>query len=141
VSANGAIVTVARGGRTTASARDGAPSTGSEVDVTASVDASGDLDEENVVTAPPTPGGKIEGRLALGTGTITVTADEMTLVISVPSGFNLSTFKNGDEVLASFTQNATTGALTLTALSGDDNAQQADENDDDQGEDSGSGGD
>lgn len=145
VSANGAVVAVARGSRTTASARDGGPATGSEVDVTATVTAGGELDEEDVTTAPAAPGGKIEGRLTLGSGTITVSADEMTLVITVPSGFDLSAFKNGDEVLASFTQSTTGGAPTLTALSGDDNAQQADASDDAQGgdqsgDDGGSGG-
>jgi hypothetical protein len=142
VSANGAVVAVARGGRTTASARDDGPHTGTNVDVTATVTTSGELDEEDVTTAPATPGGKIEGRLTIGTGTITVSADEMTLVIKVPTGFDLSAFKTGDEVLATFTQDPTSGALTLTALSGDENAQQADDqNDDDQGDGGDNGGD
>jgi hypothetical protein len=138
VSANGAVVAVARGARTTASARDDGPHTGTNVDVTATVTTSGELDEDDVTTAPATPGGKIEGRLTIGSGTVTVSADEMTLVIKVPTGFDLSTFKTGDEVLATFTQDATSGALTLTALSDDENARQADDqNDDDQGDDGG----
>jgi hypothetical protein len=141
VSANGAVVAVARGARATASARDGGPQPGTEVDVTATISSSGELDEDDVEAAPAAPGGKIEGRLTLGTGTVTVRAEEMTLVINVPAGFDLSKFKTGDEVLATFTQDTTTGALTLTALSGDENAQQADENDDNDGSDDGGGGD
>jgi hypothetical protein len=141
ISAGGAVVSVARASRTTASARDSGPVTGTQVDVTATVTDTGELDEDDVAAAPATPGGKIEGSLTIGTGTITVSAEELTLVIRVPTGFDLSAFHNGDEVLASFTQDATTGALTLTALSGDENAQQADENDDDQGDDAGGGGD
>ena len=143
VSAGGAVVSVARGARTTASARDSGPAPGTQVDVTATVTNTGELDEDDVTTAPATPGGKIEGRLTIGAGTITVSDEELTLVIRVPTGFDLSAFHNGDEVLASFTQDAATGALTLTALSGDENAQQADENDDDQGggDDGGGGGD
>jgi hypothetical protein len=62
----------------------------------------------------------------------------MALVLNVPATFDLSTFANGDEVLAKFTQGAD-GTLTLTALSGDDNAQEANDevNDDNGNDDSG----
>jgi len=92
----------------------------------------------NVVSADA-PGGAIEGKLTLGTGKITVVSEHMALVLNVPTGFDLSKFANGDEVLAQFTQGAD-GTLTLTTLSGDENAQRADEGDDngdDNGDDDG----
>ena len=78
------------------------------------------------VVAPVAPGGQIEGHLTLGTTSVTVSSEHMTLVLNVPAGFDLTKFKNGDEVLATFTQQAD-GTLVLTALSGDENAQQADD--------------
>jgi len=63
---------------------------------------------------------------------VTVTSEHMTLVLKVPTGFDLSTFANNQEVLATFSQGAD-GSLTLTALSGDENAQEADENQGDEG--------
>lgn len=147
VSAGGAVIAVRRGARTTASANDSGPATGATVDVTATVGSNDDLDETAVNTvSADAPGGAIEGKLTLGTGKITVVSEHMALVLDVPTGFDLSKFANGDEVLAQFTQ-GTDGTLTLTALSGDDNAQQADENDDGnddgdhQGGDGGGGGD
>src|SRR5438067_9710153 len=123
VSAGGAVISLHRGARTTASARDGGPRTGSTIDVTVTVGENGELDDDDVTTVSPTaPGGKVEGNLTLGTGTVTVTSDEMSLVLKVPAGFNLTTFTNGEEVLATFTQGAD-GSLTLTALTGDENAQ------------------
>ena len=137
VSAGGAVISLHRGTRTTASARDSGPPTGSTVDVTATVGTNGELDDDDVTTASPSaPGGKIEGSLTLGTGTVTVTSEHMSLVLKVPTGFDLSSFKNGDEVLATFTQGAD-GSLSLTALAGDENAQQAD---DDNGDHNGDGG-
>jgi hypothetical protein len=134
VSAGGAVVSV------NGTPPPATPPTGSSVDITATVTATGELDEDDVAEAPTAPGGKIEGTLTIGAGTVTVTSDHLMLVLKVPTGFDLSKFRNGDEVLAAFTQDATTGALTLTTLSGDENARQADENDDDQGSDGESGG-
>jgi hypothetical protein len=132
VSAGGAVISIHRGSRTTASARDGGPPTGSLVAVQATVGADDELDAEDVsVVTATAPGGSIEGHLTLGTGTVTVGAEHMTLVLKVPTGFNLTGFANGDEVLASFSQQAD-GSLVLTRLSGDENAQQADEGDDHQ---------
>jgi hypothetical protein len=126
VSAGGAVITVRMGSRSTASARDSSPATGSQVGVTATVGAGGELDEDSVtVFSPTSPGGRIEGTLTLGTGTIAVTSEHMSLVIALPVGFDLSPFTNGQEVLATFAQQAG-GSLLLTALSGDDNAEQAD---------------
>jgi hypothetical protein len=134
VSAGGAVISMHRGARTTASANDTGPVPGATVDVTATVGDNDDLDETAVDTvSAAAPGGAIEGKLTLGTGKITVVSEHMALVLNVPTGFDLSKFANGDEVLAQFTQ-GTDGTLTLTALSGDDNAQQADENDDDNGD-------
>lgn len=143
VSAGGAVISLHRGSRTTASARDSGPQTGSTIDVTATVQQNGELEDDDVATVTPAaPGGKIEGTLTLGTGTVTVTSEHMSLVLKVPTGFDLSTFTNNEEVLATFTQGAD-GSLTLTALAGDENAQQANEDNGDHdggGDDGGSGG-
>ena len=128
LSAGGAIISVHRGGRTTSSASDTGPLPGATVDVTATVGADDELDAENVTTASnDTPGGKIEGKLTLGTGTITVKSEHLNLSLKVPTGFDLTKFANGDEVLATFSQGAD-GSLTLTDLSADGNAQEADDN-------------
>lgn len=128
LSAGGAIIAVNRGSaRTTASANDTGPQPGSTVDVTVTVGADDELDEDHVTTvSADAPGGAIEGKLTIGTGKVTVVSEHMALVLNVPATFDLSTFANGDEVLAKFTQGAD-GSLTLTALSGDENAQEADD--------------
>jgi len=131
VSAGGAVIALNRG-RATASASDGNPSPqpGSTVDVTATVGQNDDLDEDTVDTvSADAPGGAIEGKLTIGAGKVTIVSEHMALVLNVPTGFDLTKFANGDEVLAKFTQGAD-GTLTLTSLSGDDNAQEADQNDD-----------
>jgi hypothetical protein len=140
VSAGGAVITVHRA-RTMSSARDSGPPPGSTIQVTATIGQTGELDDDDVaVVAQTAPGGQIEGRLTLGAGTVTVASEHMLLVLKVPAGFDLSKFTNGEEVLASFSQGAD-GSLTLTALSGDENAQEADEDSgDDGGDDGGSGG-
>ncbi|MFL5954058.1 MAG: hypothetical protein ACJ76I_08120 [Gaiellaceae bacterium] len=136
VSAAGAVISLHRGGRTTASAGDSGPTPGATVDVTATVGHDHELDEAQVSTvSADAPGGAIEGKLTIGAGKVTVVAEHMALVLNVPARFDLSKFANGDEVLAKFTQ-GTDGTLTLTALSGDDNEQEADQNDD-QGDDPG----
>jgi hypothetical protein len=130
VSAGGAIIAVHRGARTTSSANDSGPTPGSTVDVTATVGSDDELDATNVsTTSADTPGGKIEGKLTIGTGTVTVKSDEMNLSINVPAGFDLTKFATGDEVLITFSQQAD-GSLLLTDISGDGNAQEADSNDD-----------
>lgn len=142
LSAGGAIVSVNRGAaRTTSSAKDSGPQPGSVVEVTATVGSDDELDEDDANTvSAAAPGGAIEGTLTIGTGKITVVSDDMALVLNLPATFDLSTFANGDEVLAKFTQGAD-GTLTLTALSGDDNAQDANDevNDDNGNDDSGDG--
>jgi uncharacterized membrane protein YgcG len=140
VSAGGAPVTV------TSTSTPPSAQPGSEVEVEADVEDNGDLNANDVnVVSATAPGGSLEGHLlAIGTSSITVGSEHATLVINVPSGFNLSTFKVGDEVLAVFTQQ-TDGTLLLTSLTGDENAVQANENDDNQGDtnsgDDGGGGD
>jgi uncharacterized membrane protein YgcG len=142
LSAGGAIISLNRGAaRTTSSANDSGPTPGSTVDVAATVGTNDELDEDNVSTVSASaPGGAIEGQLTLGSGKITVVSEHMALVLNVPAGFDLSQVANGDEVLAQFTQGAD-GTLTLTAISADDNAQEADNNDngDDNGDDNGGG--
>jgi hypothetical protein len=136
LSAGGAVISVNRGAaRTTSSATDAGPQPGATVDVTATVGADDELEEDDVATvSADAPGGAIEGKLTIGIGKVTVVSEHMALVLNVPSTFDLSKFVNGDEVLAKFTQGAD-GTLTLTALSGDDNVQEADHDngDDDNG--------
>lgn len=134
LSAGGAVISINRGSaRTTSSANDTGPQPGTTVDVTATVGTGDQLDEGNVTTvSADAPGGAIEGKLTLGTGKITVVSEHMALVINVPSTFDLTKFATGDEVLAKFTQGAD-GTLTLTDLSGDGNAQEADGNGDNNG--------
>lgn len=133
VSAGGAVIALKRGGRTTASAADGGPAPGTTVDVTATVGTGDDLEDDSVTAVSADhPGGSIDGKLTLGTGSITVVSEHMALRIAVPSGFDLSKFQNGDEVLAVFAQQAD-GTLLLTSLSANGDAQQADQGDDDGG--------
>jgi hypothetical protein len=142
LSAGGAIISVNRGAaRATASANDTGPQPGSTVDVTVTVGTDDELDEDHVTTvSADAPGGAIEGKLTIGAGKITVVSEHMALVLNVPATFNLSTFANGDEVLARFTQGAD-GTLTLTTLAANGDAQEADDDDghhdngDDEGDD------
>jgi len=136
VSAGGAIVNVNRDARED----DDDVEAGDAVVVTANVGDDDDLDEDNLNPVDAAhPGGAIEGTLTIGTGKITVVSEHLALVLNVPAGFDLSHFANGDEVLAQFTQGAD-GTLTLTTLSNDENARQADEDDDnDDGDDDGGG--
>ena len=132
VSAGGAVIALHRG-RTTASASDSGPKPGSTIQITATIGQTGELEEDDATTVSPTaPGGQIEGQLTLGTGTVTVTSEHMSLILKVPAGLDLTTFVTGSEVLATFTQ-GTDGTLTLTALSADGNAQQADDGGDNNG--------
>jgi hypothetical protein len=117
VSAGGAVISVHRGARATASARDSAPQPGTTVDIVATVGANGVLDDDDVTPLTvSTPGGTIEGHLTLGAGTITVTSEHLNLVLKVPAGLDLSAFKTGEEVVADFSQGSD-GSLTLTRLS------------------------
>jgi hypothetical protein len=71
------------------------------------------------VFSPASPGGVIEGRLTIGTGTITVTSKRQSLVIAVPAGVALTGFVKGEEVHATFTQ-LPNGSLSLVKLRGDE---------------------
>jgi hypothetical protein len=135
LSAGGAIISVHRGARTTSSANDTGPQPGTTVEVTATVGADDELDAEDVSTASTdTLGGKIEGKLTLGSGTITVKSEDLNLSIKVPAGFVLTSFATGDEVLVTFSQQPD-GSLVLTDISADGNAQEADDNQGDNGDD------
>ena len=117
VSAGGAVLNM-----TTSSS--GPPPPGSEVDVEAQVGSNG-LDATQVTVASVSaPGGSIEGTLTLGTSTVTVSSDQLTLALNLPAGFDLSQFNDGQEVLATFAQQPD-GTLLLVSLAGDDGAAQA----------------
>jgi hypothetical protein len=126
LSAGGAVMTVQR------EDHHNDPRRGAIVEVNATVGATGALDDNDdnpvVVVTPAALGGKIEGTLTIGTGSITVTGDELNLAIKVPAGSDLSAFRNGDDVEATFVQ-GTDGSLTLTKLELRNN----DNNDDDDG--------
>ena len=113
------------------------------MDVTAEVQGEElETDDLDVVSAA-TPGGRIEGKLTIGTGTVTVSSEHMALALKVPAGFDLTKFKTGDEVLATFSQQAD-GSLLLTQLASDENAREADDENEienDQGDDDHHGGD
>jgi len=141
LSAGGAIIAVHRGSRTTSSASDSGPTPGATVDVTATVGTDDQLDATTVSTSSAdTPGGKIEGKLTVGTSTITIQSEHMNLAIKVPTGFDLTTFATGDEVLVTFSQQAD-GSLLLTDISADGNAQEADNNNNNNGDNGDDGGD
>ncbi len=126
LSAGGAVISLHRSStRTTASANDGGPAPGSTVTATATVGNDGELEDDGVATVSATsPGGQIDGQLTIGTGTVTVSSEDMSLVLKVPTGFDLTSFQNGQEVLAVFAQQAD-GSLLLTTLSGNQDEQQA----------------
>jgi hypothetical protein len=141
ISARGAILRVkaAKGVRGLASAASRAPKVGAEVQVRLDL-RQGALTARGVsVVNAETPAGSIEGHiLAITPNSITVADDGVSVLIGVPSGFDLTKFKVGDEVLASFTRN-TDGSLTLTALANEDAAddqepETGDDNGDDQGQ-------
>jgi hypothetical protein len=134
LSAGGAIISVHRGARSTSSTNDTGPKPGATVDVTATVGTDDELEAESVSTASPdAPGGKIEGTLTIATGTITVKSEHLNLSIKVPTGFDLTKFATGDEVLVTFSQQPD-GSLVLTDISADGNAQEADDDQGDDGE-------
>lgn len=102
---------------------------GSIVDVTATVGDDDDLAETEItVFSPTSPGGTIEGRLSIGAGTIAVTSERMSLVILVPTGFDLAGFVQGEEVIATFAQ-LTNGSLSLVKLSSDEDDEDAGDHD------------
>ena len=131
VSAGGAVLSIHRGSRSTSTARDDVPRVGSQIAVQATFGAHDELDEDNFfVVAPMAPGGSLEGWLTLGTTTVTISSEHLTLVLNVPTAFDLTGFRTGDEVFATFAQQPD-GTLTLTKLARDD------DRDDDHGGDGG----
>jgi hypothetical protein len=132
VSAGGAPVTLIRHDD-----NHGQPAPGTTVEVSATVGNNNELDDDNVTPVSATqPGGALEGALTIGTTTVTVVSEHIALVLNVPTGFDLSAFRNGDDVLAVFAQQPD-GTLTLTSLTGED---QGDQGDDGGGDNSGGGG-
>jgi hypothetical protein len=120
VSTGGAVLAIRRGSRSTSTARDDVPRVGSQIAVQAIVGAHDELDEDHFfVVAPMAPGGSLEGWLTLGTTTVTISSEHLTLVLNVPAGFSLTGFRTGDEVFATFAQQPD-GTLTLTKLARDD---------------------
>jgi hypothetical protein len=127
VSAGGALINVGR------RSNDDPPAPGTTIVVTATVGGDDDLAEDTITpVSVDHPGGALEGRLTLGTSTITVASEHIALVIAVPAGVDLSAFRNGDEVLAQFAQQAD-GSLLLTSLALRNH--EDDEDDDDGGHD------
>jgi hypothetical protein len=131
LSAHGALlkITKARAARSTASANDTTvPPIGSSVDVEVDTDDDS-LDATSVqILSATTDAGMIRGKLTIGTGSVTIADDGVSLTFAVPAGFDLSKFQNGDKVLAFFLRN-TDGTLALKVLAGDANAREADDDD------------
>ena len=123
-------MTLHRSSRATSSVRGSGPQVGAQIDITATVNDDDDLDEDRITVVDPAAlGGTIEGKLTLGTGTVTVRSEHLNLSLRVPAGFDLSAFRTADEVLATFTQGAD-GSLTLTRLSTADDDEDRDEDED-----------
>lgn len=129
LSASGAVLSIRMRSsfRMTASALSGPP-VGSRVDVDVEI-GSGALGATGAsVLDPHAANGSIKGRLSIGTGKITVSDDGVSLTLAVPAGFDLSHFKNGQEVIAQFSRQPD-GSLTLTSLAADDDVAKADDED------------
>lgn len=111
---------------------------GSEVQVSAEIDDQGDLNANGIqVVNTLAPGGTIEGKIvAIGASSVTVASDEQVLALTVPSGFDLTTFAVGEEVLAQFSQQSD-GSLLLTTLSSDEGVQGANGQGEDDGQSTG----
>jgi len=134
LSAHGAVLTIARTAstRTTqSSAGSGSPPVGSRVEIEIEIENEDLAADEIRVLSATADAGLIRGRLTLNAnGTITVADEGVSLTFMVPAGFDLTRFRNGDEVIAFFLRNAD-GSLSLKVLAGDDNAREADDDDDD----------
>jgi hypothetical protein len=94
---------------------------GSTVRVEVSLKVEDDRDEVEVQNVGPAIG-EVEGRLTIGTGTITVGK----VVIAVPVGVDLSGFRTGDFVEATLAQDAS-GRLVLAKLEREDEHEDDDE--------------
>ncbi len=130
LSASGAVLAIhaQHAARTTASALAGSPPVGSNVDVDVEIDDDGLGAAYVDVLDPHAATGSIKGRLTIGVHNITVTDDGVSVLLTVPAGFDLSHFRSGQEVIAHFSRQPD-GSLTLTSLAADDNIAEADDED------------
>jgi hypothetical protein len=148
ISAPGVSLLVVRSNRSAARAADATPSVGTDVVATGTVDDQGELEVQSVQNVgQETDGVDLEGTvLAIDTAarTITVSADDndqsgSSVIVSVPATFDLSRFTPGEEVELKV-QPTGAGTATLLGSADDENAQTADAQSGDQGENPGSGG-
>jgi len=114
------------------------PAVGAKVRVEVELKVEDDDDEVEVPGVGPAIG-EVEGTLTIGTGTITVANDRGSFVIAVPAGVDLSAFRNGDDVEATFAQDAT-GRLVLVKLERGEDARNEDDDDHHGGDDHDGGG-
>ena len=108
------------------------PAVGAKVQVEVELKVEDDADEVEVQNVGPAVG-QVEGRLTIGTGTISVG----NVVIAVPAGVDLSAFRTGDLVEATFAQDPS-GRLVLVKLEHED--EHEDDDDHHGGDDHGGGG-
>jgi len=132
LSANGAVLTVARG------AAAATPAVASKVEIEVEIENE-DLEANEIrVISTTADAALIRGRLTINAnGTIRVADEGLALTFTVPAGFDLTRFRTGDEVLAFFLRNAD-NSLSLKILVRDDNVREADDEHEDEG--SGDGG-
>jgi hypothetical protein len=146
ISAPGVSLLVVHSSRRAARAADAMPSVGTEVVATGAVDDQGELEDQAVQeVGQDTDGVDLEGTvLSIDTTarTITVSADDndesgSSIIVSVPATLDLSQFTQGEEVELKV-QPTGAGTATLLGSADDENAQTADDQGDDQGENPGS---
>lgn len=135
LSAHGAVLRIhARAGvRHPAGAGESGPPVGSSVDVSVELGENGLTADKVDVLDRTANAGVIEGKLtAIGPGAVTISDEGVALTLSVGGGIDLSQFKVGDEVFAYFARQSD-GSFALTAISGDENATEADDEDEIEG--------
>ena len=119
------------------------PTVGDQVEVNGTIDDQGDIDEQDVKQIGTDSGNmKLEG-VVLGVDqqarTLSISADDdnesgSALTVDVPQSFDITKFTTGQEVELVVTANGD-GTFTLVGASNDDNAENADDQDNQQGED------
>jgi hypothetical protein len=145
VSARGASLLIHRGhSANRASASNGLPGPGTEVEVDVELHDQGDLEEQDIQELGEDSNGiELEGvvlNIDPAARTLSVSADDddqsgAALTVHLPASVDLSVFAKGQEVELTVTPNPD-GTFELVQSSLDDNQQEADDSSDDQGDDS-----
>jgi hypothetical protein len=145
VSARGASIRVGTA-RAVSAAADSLPTVGTMVDVDATLDDQGDVEADDVnEVGHDTDGIELEGvvlAVDAANRTIQVSADDddasgQSVLVHVPATFDISAFAPGQEV--ELTVTATADGFVLQGSSRDDNATEADDDNNEQGDHGGTG--